>query len=186
MAADAPARRQLRAARAGLREAAVAALILVATSQLLIENPSIPGALQLSQPLMIQAAVDYFRLNQGWAMFAPDAPRSDMWIVVDALTSDGRHIDPYNQRASRVADPSLRSIPARLGQAVSYCDYTVRLPNQPLYHEPFRDWLLRHHERTQRPHERIVHFDAYVVGQDSPSPGERQPSNVQAHVFLRY
>jgi hypothetical protein len=162
----------------------VIALMVVAISQVLVENPAIPRRLRLAQPPAIRAAVDYFRLNQGWSMFAPDAPTQDQWIVVDARTSDGRHVDPFNALASRVADPSLRSIPERLGQSAAYCDYTVRIPDDELYHGPLRDWILDYHRRTGRPDDRIVHFKAYVVEQDSPAPGERQPNNVHARVFL--
>ena len=49
------------------------------------------------------------------------APRDDMWIVVDAVTEDGRHIDPYNEAASLHADPTLRTIPERLGQNYYWC-----------------------------------------------------------------
>jgi hypothetical protein len=124
------------------------------------------------------------RLYEGWGMFAPDVPTRDLWVVVDAVTIDGRHVDPWNELASRVHDPSLRSIPARLDQDAAYCDYTVALPDNDIYHEPFGDWIMSYHRRTRRPENRIKHFDAYVVEQDNALPGQREPSNVQARVFL--
>jgi len=167
-----------------LGELAVLALILVATSQVLVENPSIPEWLQHQQPRAVRAAVGYLRLNQGWSMFAPDAPRDDLWIVVDAITKDGRHVDPWNEIASRVADPSLRTIPARLGQDAAYCDYTARIPDDGNLHEPFRNWILAYHRRTRRPEDRIVRFRAYVIEQQSPAPGETAARDVRARVFL--
>jgi hypothetical protein len=105
---------------------------------------------------------------------------------VDAVTYAGRHVDPFNELASRIADPSLRSIPKRLGQAAAYCDYTVRIPEYGIHHEALRDWILAYHDRTHRPEDRIRHFKAYVIEQDSPRPGETEPRNVTAEVFLRH
>jgi hypothetical protein len=180
------------AAGAGLRrvgfwltQLGVLALLLLATSQLLVENAAVPHWLKHQQPRGVRAPVGYLRLNQGWSMFAPDAPINDAWVVVDAVTSDGRHIDPWNALASRISDPSLRSIPARLGQDAAYCDYSSRVVDDDVLHEPLRDWILEHHRRTHRPDERIRHFKAYVIEQDNPRPGEDAPSNVRARVFLR-
>jgi hypothetical protein len=180
----APFARRVRTGVAAARELAVIALMVVAVSQVLVENPAIPRLLKHRQPRFIRAGVDYFRLNQGWSMFAPDAPQQDMWIVIDAETVDGRHIDPFNALASRVADPSLRSVPPRLAQSAAYCDYTVRIADEAIYHGPLRDWIMSYHERTHRANDRILHFTAYAVEQDSPAPGEREPHNVRSRVFL--
>jgi hypothetical protein len=168
-----------------LGQLAVLLLILVATSQVLVENPAIPDWFEHRQPRAVRAAVGYLRLNQGWSMFAPDAPRDDLWVVVDAVTSDGRHVDPWNEVASRIADPSLRTIPARLGQDAAHCDYTSRIPDDDILHEPFRDWILAYHRRTRRPEDRIVRFRAYVIEQHSPAPGESAASDVRARMFLK-
>jgi hypothetical protein len=180
----APFQRRLRSWLGAVRELGVVVLMVVAISQVLVENTAIPNVLKHRQPLFIRRAVDYFRLNQGWSMFAPDAPTQDMWIVIDAETVDGRHVDPFNALASRVADPSLRTMPARLGQSAAYCDYTVRIAGEGIFHEPLRDWIMTYHRRTHRAGDRILHFKAYTVEQDSPAPGETEPRNVQARVFL--
>lgn len=168
-----------------LREALVVALIVVATSQVLVENPIITRHVQVRQPRVLRAAVSYLRLNQGWSMFAPDAPRSDMTIVVDAVTADGRHVDPYNEAAARVADPSLRKVPERIGHDMFWCDYTVRVPGQRAYHDILSQWIMAYPERTGRPTDRIVGFDLYIVEQDSPAPGQSAPTNVRHRVMLR-
>jgi hypothetical protein len=176
---------RLRRARFWAGQLLVFLLILVAFSQLLVENPAIPRWLQHHQPRAVRAAVGYLRLNQGWSMFAPDAPRDDMWVVVDAVTSDGRHVDPWNEVASRVADPSLRDIPPRLGQDAAHCDYTARIPDDGILHDPFRDWILDYHRRTRRPEDRIVNFRAYAIEQHSPAPGEPAATDIRSRVFLR-
>jgi hypothetical protein len=170
--------------RPWIRELAAGFLMLCATSQLINENDKLLGKLAHEPPAVITATIEYLRLNQGWAMFAPNAPRTDMWIVVDAVTQSGRHIDPYNLRASVVADPRLRSIPARLGQNVYFCDHTARIADDAEFHEPLHDWILNHGERRHRPDEDILRFDAYVVEQQSPPLGQLRPSDVKARVFL--
>jgi hypothetical protein len=183
--ADTPARQKLGSARLWLRESCVAFLIVVATSQMLIENRAIPRQLRVSQPRLLRAAVSYLRLNQGWSMFAPEAPRDDMTLVVDAVTADGRHLDPYNEIASAVADPHLRAVPTRLGHDALWCDYTVRIEGHGELHDIFKHWLFDHHKRTGRAEDRIVAVDAYIVQQNSPAPGEPGPHNVRARAFLR-
>ena len=117
-------------------------------------------------------------------MFAPEAPRTDMTIVIDAKTVDGRHVDPYNAVVSDVADPGLRRIPARLGLDAFSCDYTARIPWERLYHDVFANWLFAYHERTGRWRDRIVSFDAYVIEGTSPAPGGHEPGKARPRVFL--
>jgi hypothetical protein len=176
-----PARR----AGALLRDLTVAGLMLLAISQGGVENWGLPKALRVKdRPAWVVDAIRFLRLNQGWSMFAPEAPRDDMWVVVDAVTEDGRHIDPYNMVASRVADPSLRQIPPRLGQNYHWCDYTVRIDRIGGQRRALADWIFAHHERTGIEADRIASFTVYIVRHDSPAPGEAGPSNVRAEKFL--
>ena len=124
------------------------------------------------------------RLNQGWKMFPPNAPRDDMWLVVDAVTSDGRHIDPVNEVASRHAEPSLRTIPPWLGQNYYWCDYTVRIEGFRRYHEGLSDWIFRHHERTGNINDRVVSFRIYKVSHVPPGPGQNEPHDVKVRAIL--
>jgi hypothetical protein len=174
----------LRRASSRAGQALVLALMLVACSEVLNANRAVPEALRVPQPKPVRATVEYLRLFQGWTMFAPDAPTTDQTIVVDAITSDGRHVDPWNQLAARVADPSLRSIPKRLDHDAAFCDFTNRLPDYELHHEAFRDWILSYHRRTHDKRDRIKHFQVYTIEQDSPQPGLTEPTAIKARVFL--
>ena len=50
-----------------------------------------------------------------------------------------------------------------------------------------REWILAHHERTGNPNDQIVRFDAYVIWQDSPKPGEPPvPTNIRKRRFLHF
>ena len=163
----------------------LAYLFIVATSQVLVENPAVPRFMRLEQPEWIRASVMIFRLNQGWKMFASNAPRDDMWLVIDAVTEDGRHIDPYNEVASLHADPALRTIPERLGQNYYWCDYSVRIKGFRAYHSALTNWIYRHHERTGNDNDRIVSFEAYALTHIPPAPWEDEPHDVRAQSFLR-
>lgn len=162
----------------------LAALVAVATSQALVENWAVPRYLRSHQPQWVATAMMTFRLYQGWVMFAPDAPRYDMWIVVDAVTEDGRHVDPLNEVASRYADPSLRRLPPRLEQNYYWCDYVSMIADHRAYHSGLAEWIFRHHERTGKEADRIVSFRAYRVSHASPEPGAAEPTNVESKLFM--
>ncbi|MGB8223224.1 MAG: HTTM domain-containing protein [Polyangiales bacterium] len=167
-----------------LSNAFLAFLVVAAISQVLVENWAVPAFLKHEQPKWVQATIQTFRLNQGWSMFAPNAPRDDMWIVVDAVTSDGRHIDPYNELATRYADPTLQTVPPRLDMSYWWCDYTVRIPGFRQYHSSLTNWIFRYHERTGNENDRIVSFRASSVSQIPPAPGESEPRDVKVKAFL--
>jgi hypothetical protein len=107
-----------------------------------------------------------------------------MTIVIDARTIDGRHVDPYNEIVAAVADPKARRVPARLGLDSFACDYTARIAGERLFHDILAEWVLAHHRRTKQPRDRVVAFDAYVIENDSPAPGGREPSRTRQRVFL--
>jgi hypothetical protein len=86
-----------RAARA--REAVLAFMLLVEGASVLSSNRAIPRALRANPPRWLLAYKPYLRGYQGWSMFAPDAPREDGTLVVDATTRSGRHIDPFTGQA---------------------------------------------------------------------------------------
>ncbi len=133
----------------GLGGGVAAMLAVVALSQVL--GPR--------QPQWMQAAVSYLQLFQGRAMLAPDAPFTDMNVYVDAVTSDGRHMDPLNAE-----DRFFR-------------DYVARIARRTDYHQALTDWILR---------QGFVSFEAFTVEDDSPPPGEREPRNVRVKRFLRH
>jgi hypothetical protein len=132
------------------------------------------------------AAVMYPHIFEGWSLFSPDAPLSDQTVYVDAVTRDGRHVDPYNQVGSRVSDIPLTYVPVRLGHDSFWCDYTLRLPDAGVYHQAFVEWILRYPERTGDSKDTITRFDAYVVEQQSPKPDETAPSHPRKRLWLHW
>jgi predicted DCC family thiol-disulfide oxidoreductase YuxK len=169
-----------------VREGAVLAMIIVMISETLFINAAIPKVLKHEQPLWIKRLVAYPRLIQAWSMFASDAPMGDQTMVVDAVTVDGRHVDPYSEATSRYPNPGRAEIPVRLDNDSFVFNYSGRIPGSGSYHQALTEWILAYHERTGNPNDRIISFDAYEVSDDSPPVGELNPRNVRSHVFLSY
>ena len=170
-----------------LRELTVGLVFVVMAAEVSVANPAVPRWLQFQRrPQWMAAAVMYPHIFQGWSLFAPDAPLSDETVYVDAVTRDGRHVDPYNEVGSRVAKLPVDEVPVRLGHDSFWCDYTLRIPDGGVYHQAFIEWILRYPERTGRPQDAIVRFEAYSVWQDSPPPGETRPTNIRKRRFLQW
>lgn len=187
---DAPSPARLWLARNGRRllELAVAVLMVTSLGEVLKANRAVPSYLRYKQPDALQMIVDYGRLIQSWRMFAPHAPTEDETIVVEARTVDGRTIDPYNLYASRPFKRPLHAVPARLGNDQFFCTYSLYIPQRGYRAliTAFQEWILRHHERTGNPRDRIVRFVAYQVLDKSPPPGETEPRDMRKNEFLRY
>ena len=169
-----------------VREALVAILMLVAASQVLVENAAIPRRLRLHQPAFMAGMVSYLQLFQGWTMFAPDAPREDLTVIVDAVTKDERHVDPLSEAASPAHAQGKRTVSPGLGHDSFFCDYLARISGQGWYHQALIEWVARYPERTGRQEDAIVSFDLIEVSDKSPPPGETDPRDVHAKNLLSH
>ena len=170
-----------------LREFGVAVVFVVLSAEVSVANPAVPRSLRFDhRPAWMVAAVMYPHVFEGWSLFSPDAPLTDETIYVDAVTRDGRHVDPYNEIGSRVADIPIDRVPVRLAHSSFWCDFTLRLPNAGVFHQAFIEWILRYPERTGNPNDTITRFDAYVVEQQSPKPGELEPTGFHRRRFLQW
>ncbi|MGK3969900.1 hypothetical protein WMF38_32035 [Sorangium sp. So ce118] len=180
-----PLSEKLARGRVIAREALVAYLGLCAVSQAINENKSVPAFLKHTQPKLVQATIVYPRLLQGWGMFAPNPITEDGSISVDAITVDGRHVDPFTGRP-----PDLDLSDARgLGLGQIQQDYfnRIRLDRNKAFRRPgLQDYLLRYAERTGRPEDEIVAFDVYWVRDQCPKPGESAPYKNEAIPILSY
>ena len=129
-AADAAARRGCACALPFARELGIALMFVVLAAEVSVANPSVPRALRFERrPEWMVAAVMYPHIFEGWSLFSPEAPLSDETVVVDAVTRDGRHVDPYNEVGSRVSSLPVEGVPVRLGHDSFWCDYTLRIPD---------------------------------------------------------
>jgi predicted DCC family thiol-disulfide oxidoreductase YuxK len=184
----APARLLMRRSARVVRELCIALIMVAEAGEALNANAAVPARLRFARPDWLEAIVQYPRAFQGWRMFAPDAPLEDIMIEVDAETEDGRHVDPYNLVASRVHGPDLKAIPAYLHQNQFFTAYSlfIWMPQYRPYLTAFREWILRYHERTGVPRDRIVRFNAYNLTDSSPPPGQTQPTKLRRERFMSY
>ena len=181
-----PFREGVRRLVGGARELGVLLLLTTLVSETLFINQAVPKFLKHKQPTWIMQLVAYPRLIQAWSMFASDAPMTDESVVVDAVTTDGRHVDPYSQVASRYPNPGHDVIPPRLDNDSFFFNYSSRIPFKGEYFTALQEWILRYPDRTGRPEDAIVKFDAWIVEDDSPVAGETVERNRKSRIFLSY
>jgi predicted DCC family thiol-disulfide oxidoreductase YuxK len=181
-----PFRQGLRRGFAWARELGVLALLVTLVSETLMINAAVPKFLKFKQPTWIMEMVAYPRFIQAWSMFASDAPTTDESVVVDATTVDGRHVDPYSEISSRYKNPGHDVIPPRLDNDSFFFNYSSRIPFKGEYLTALQEWVVRYPERTGNPQDAIVKFDAYIVEDDSPPPGELVEHNRRSRIFLSW
>jgi hypothetical protein len=154
-------------------------LVLVAiATEVVNDNSPVPKVLRVPQPAWAKAIIEYPRILQGWRMFASEPPRGDSMLFVDALTADGRHVDPYNQVASDQHYPDGKVVPTHMGQSQYFVMYTERIANvnYSAYRQAFSEWLIAYPERTRRPQDCLVSYDVYLVTDQSPAAGSNGPA----------
>jgi hypothetical protein len=159
----------------GLRESAVAFMLVVCASQVLLENQAVPLSLKPQRrPAVFDAIVSYPRIFQGWSMFAPAPPQSDGRLVIDGRTKDGRHLDPLTG-----GEPVFEVHPAgtpRTNLIWGYFHTRIAEDRFRAYWSGVRDFVMGHHKLTGRPQDELASFDAYYVSETFPAPGQaRRP-----------
>lgn len=187
----APTKRAVRAAKVwgGLaapqiaREAFVGVMLFATIVQLSRDNHLVPKRYRLRQYEPLRSLMLYPRLLQGWGFFAPDAPKQDGTVVVDAVTADGRHIDPFTGKPPDF-EAALHG-PGGLGQLYSDYFQRINLDGLKRYRADLKHYLLtRHKLEGLPPGDRITSFEAWWVTNDSPPPGSVTPTNIQKSLLV--
>ncbi len=62
----------------------------------MVEQMAFARHVNVPQPPALRALTHEMRFLQGWFMWSPQPMMSAGTIVVDALTVDGRHVDPFS------------------------------------------------------------------------------------------
>jgi hypothetical protein len=167
-----------------LREGVVSAAMLAATIQMFNTNDFwtkvVPKwsqeqlgteiKLTTTQPKLFSAWINYTRMFQKWNMFAPNVPKSEGWLVIDAKLADGRRIDPQTGAAPEFG-PVDHDAGVDFGQM--WRIYTKRIVKKRYKHfrPHLKDWLLSRHKLLELPpSERIVEFDVWWIRDVSPDP----------------
>jgi hypothetical protein len=160
-----------------LGEALAVGFFAVIVTQVGVDNWAIPDRYRVKyRPEFQRQLVEYLRVPQGWSMFSPDAPKEDGTVTIDAVLSDGRHIDPRKQRPPDF-EPALHG-PWFDDQ--QWCDWDLRMRfdgNRHL-HPHFRDYIERLDKFSSwKQRATIVYFDVYWVNNAAPPPGSTRPYN---------
>ena len=162
------------------------ALMACAAGGAIFDNSGSTHAPAALEPRAVSAVLGYLQMYQVWTMFAPDVPTTAKTVAVDAVTADGRHVDPLNEALSPGHPLEGGAIPPRLGNNGFASAYLGRLPYSPDYFTALGEWLLRYPERTHRNADRIVSFRVATVEQAVPAPGQREPGTPVWNLLFRY
>lgn len=179
----APWRDQVSSTLLALRESMLAVLLVAAFFQVMHDNWWIPQKFRLEVPRPLQPINLYPRLLQGWSMFSPEAPRNDGTIVVDAVTADGRHLDPFTGKAPDFEAP----LHGPWFQSQLWCDYFLKISfdGNKGYRDELKKYLLNWQRIERRPaSDRIVSFDLYWVSNDAPPPGSTEIKNIKKKLLM--
>lgn len=121
------------------------------------------------------------RFLQGWFMFSPNPVTVDGTIVVDAVTVDGRHINPLHY-----GPPDFDLLHAKsYGYNQIWSDYFNRIQGDGAraYQKPLVDYMRRLPERTGNPNDALVSGEVYWVTDHNPRPRSTN-SYGQVETFL--
>jgi hypothetical protein len=152
--------------------------------QIGVDNWAIPDRYRIKKrPEIQREIVEYLRVPQGWSMFSPDAPRDDGTVVIDAILSDGTHIDPRKQRP-----PDFEAaFNGPWFDDQQWCDWDLRMRfdgNRHL-HPYFRDYIFRLDKfRSWKQSAKITSFEVYWVNNAAPPPGSTRPYNITKQLLF--
>jgi hypothetical protein len=170
-------------------EGGVFVFMLAIASEIVNDNTSVPQSLRVRQPVWIKALIEYPRILQGWRMFAPEPPRHDSMIYVDATTAAGARVDPYNAVASDQPYPAGTVVPRHMGQTQFFVMYSDRIAHvgYAAYRQAFSEWLQAYPQRTGRPEDCLLRYDVYFVTDESPALGAgTRPKPLTRQRFMTY
>lgn len=170
-------------ASAGLRELGVAVMLAAAINQACVELWVFKEA-KIPQPRVMAQLSHTMRFLQGWFMFSPNPIMDDGTLVVDAVTVDGRHIDPFTEREPNFDLTHARSL--RLNQIWGDYYNRIRMTGNTAYREPMKEYMLRLPERTGNPADALISGDVYWVQDLNPRPGRTESTNYQRNKLFSF
>ncbi|WP_437734667.1 hypothetical protein [Sorangium sp. So ce1335] len=168
----APLRLWGRTALGALREVGVVVMFVGAVNQAAVELWVIKNRWKVPHPEETRVLAQKLRFLQGWFMFSPNPVMDDGTIVVDAVTVDGRHIDPFTGEP-----PNFDLLHAKsFAYSQIWCDYfaRIKLPANTAYRDAMKEYMYRYPERTGRPEDAIVSGEVYWVKDWNPKWGRTE------------
>lgn len=182
--ASSPLRLRLWNGSVYLRETLLVWVAICSVLQAIAENKAVPAWARPKIPGVMSATLVYPRMFQGWGMFAPNPITDDGSVSIDAITLEGRHVDPFTGQ-----EPDLDISDARgLGLGQIRQDYfnRIRLDRNKVFRQGLQDYLRNWHKETGRPEDELVAFDVYWVRAMCPPPGQKHAYNNEKIALLTY
>jgi hypothetical protein len=183
-ATESPAAAFARALNVAFGQGLACVLLATIVLQLGSDNWVIPDKYRIKRrPEFMRELVEYLRLPQGWSMFSPEAPRDDGTIVIDAVLSDGRHIDPRKQRS-----PDFEAaFHGPWFDDQQWCDWDLRMrwDSSRHFYPYFRDYIARlDRMKSWKQDARIQYFDVYWVNNAAPPRGSTRPYDLKKQLLF--
>ncbi|MEZ4441697.1 MAG: hypothetical protein R3B72_21530 [Polyangiaceae bacterium] len=147
--------------------------------------------LKAPQPFPIRELSHKMRYLQGWFMFSPNPVMDDGTIIVDAITVDGRRVDPFS---IEFPDYTLRAPDYDLLHAKSYeynqiwSDYFNRMhmSSNTAFRKPMKEYMFRLPERTGNPDDAIVKGVVYWLHDQNPRFGKTDSYGFEAQELFKF
>jgi hypothetical protein len=159
-----------------LREALLVWMLFVEGVSVLSSNRAVPKRLRVTTPgPLVEGYKPYLRGIQSWSMFAPDAPKEDGTMVVDAVTVGGQHIDPFTGQP-----PNWQQIRDGLApHSIALSDYFFSIHDDP--QARYRHDLARYLREfpTATPSERLRSAEVWWVSYVPPERGSYEPGPIK-------
>jgi hypothetical protein len=173
--------RGLRRLRIGLREVLATLMLLAAIDQAFVEL-WVARPLHMPQPEPLRSLAHKPRFLQGWFMFSPNPVMDDGIVICDAETVDGRKLDPFTGKEPR------HDLGGQVQFNQIWQDYMnrIQLPHNAYYREALKAWLLRYHERTGRPEDRVVAARVVWAHDVNPRLGKTESTAYEERELLTF
>ena len=168
----------------GVRELLALAFFVGALNQAAVELWSIKRRVKVPQPEVTRVLSHKLRFLQGWFMFSPNPVMDDGTIVVDAVTVDGRNIDPFWSKPPNFDLLNTKSF--RYNQIWSDYFNRMHLAGNRGYRDAMIDYMRRLPERTGNPNDALVRGEVYWVHDMNPKWKTRESWGYQKDLLYSF
>jgi hypothetical protein len=142
-----------------LREVGAAALLACLTLTVLNENDGVPDALHTRAAARLRPLFSRIGVFERWDHYN-NPPTRDAILAVDAVTRDGRHVDPVNLDAFGYRGPPLDAVPPRAGLTMLWWNYEKGFRDEKQRLLPaLGAWIERFPIRTGRAEDEIESYE---------------------------
>jgi Vitamin K-dependent gamma-carboxylase len=186
-----PLRRGGRKTLVVLRELIALAMFAGAVNQAMVELWVINRRIKVPQPEALRVLAHKARFLQGWFMFSPNPVMDDGTVVVDAITIDGRHVDPFSIHVEpyKLREPNFDLLHAKsLWLNQSWGDYfnRIHLPGNTAYRDAMKEYMFKLPERTGNPNDAIVSGEVFWVVDQNPRWNEKESYKLEKNKLFSF